>query len=56
MEGNGLDSFGAGDAQMFNLGAWEDCEFLPPVIGRQIEVRRPDKVADPAAFMRFFDS
>ena len=48
--------FTAGDAEMFDVGSGERGDFLPPVIGRQIQIRRANEIADAAAFVGLFDA
>src|SRR4051812_14198495 len=52
----GFSVFVPGDAEMFEISSGQGCDFLPPVIGRKIQVRRANKVPYAAALMRFFHS
>src|SRR2546428_71495 len=40
---------------MLNFSAGQTEHFLPPIIRREIQIRRPDQVANPAALVGFLD-
>src|SRR5712691_12182551 len=40
---------------MLNFSAGQTEYFLPPIIRREIQIRRPDQVANPAALVGFLD-
>ena len=41
---------------MFEVGAGERRDFLPPVVRRQIQICGADEIADAAALVGFFDA
>ena len=48
--------FAARDAEMFHIRSGERRDFLPPVVGRKIQIHGAHEIADAAALVGFFDA